>query len=125
MHSSTAVSVSSTWRTSDILGPFHRYPDSSESCSGIPTAYTSTLPSSRFLAHPRTPSPSAACCTKARKPTPCTRPFTTYLRANLPACLLLKVLSAGNARFYGTPPVRGRPVAESVRDRFRSHRLRL
>src|SRR5690606_34129322 len=41
---------------------------------------TSTEPSGRFCAHPTKPKARPCRCTKARKPTPCTRPRTRHAR---------------------------------------------
>src|SRR5579871_1076518 len=74
-------SVTSNPLTSANDGPDLSLPSKSSSAARVPFACTSTDPSSRFRAHPVTPSSLAARSAKYRNPTPCTLPEITYLRA--------------------------------------------
>src|SRR5205807_1223964 len=49
--------------------------------------------SQRFLTKPRTPSLSAECCVKKRKPTPWTMPETKYRLANLASLTNQKIVA--------------------------------
>src|SRR3954469_545055 len=70
-------SVSSTLSTRAALGPCCKRDLSAESCSPVPVASTSTVPSVLLRTQPEIPSIFASRSTNQRKPTPCTRPRTT------------------------------------------------
>src|SRR5450631_4732884 len=78
--SDTSTSSTVTERTSPQRGPWRRRASKSSRCRGVPLACTSTSPFARFCAQPVTSRARAACCVKARKPTPCTRPEITKRR---------------------------------------------
>src|SRR2546421_799740 len=83
--SSCGTSVFSTRSTCARAGPRPSMRSNSCSACAVPWAITSTEPSRRLRANPRTSSRSAARSTNQRNPTPWTRPYTRNRAATMPA----------------------------------------
>jgi len=75
--------ISSTWSTEEKRGPVAKSFLNPSTLFAGPSANASTLPSSRFFTYPTIWWRAAARWAKNRKPTPCTSPLTTNLRAIL------------------------------------------
>ena len=71
-----SASLSVTWSTLAMRGPWLSSLFNAPSWAALPMAYTSTRPSTRFFTCPAIPNRAAARSTKKRNPTPCTAPDT-------------------------------------------------
>src|SRR5690242_2504697 len=107
MTTSCGTSLFSTRSTCASAGPRPSARSSAARATGVPEATTSTDPSRRLRANPRSPSRCASRITNQRKPTPCTRPDT---RKRVASMLPPRPLALTRVR-------RAPPVPPHVRER--------